>query len=221
MGRQEKLKQQRKEEALRKKEKKSKIKKAILFYFLIVIAAFLTAFGGYYFYQKITSESASTEPKTYKAGDKLYSQYPDMQIDQNKEYTADMETSYGNIKIKLDVKNTPKTANNFIVLSKDKFYDNIIFHRVINGFMIQGGDPEGNGSGSPGYQFDDEDTSQKQYKKGVIAMANSGPNTNGSQFFIMHQDNLDLPPSYTIFGEVIEGIETVDKIAEAEVGDSG
>jgi cyclophilin family peptidyl-prolyl cis-trans isomerase len=143
---------------------------------------------------------------------------PEMIIDQNKKYEATLHTSVGDITISLNTKETPITANNFIYLAKNQFYDNTIFHRVIDGFMIQGGDPRGDGTGGPGYQFDDEDFSG-EYKRGTIAMANSGPNTNGSQFFIMHQDYA-LQPNYVIFGQVISGLEIVDKIATAKVTNS-
>ena len=106
-----------------------------------------------------------------------------------------------------------------MTLARQGFYDNTIFHRVIEGFMIQGGDPEGNGTGGPGYQFDDEPFSGG-YTRGTVAMANSGPNTNGSQFFIMHADN-DLPKNYVIFGKVTSGMDVVDKIATAPVASSG
>lgn len=144
---------------------------------------------------------------------------PEMTIDQSKTYIAVLETSEGTITIKLNADKTPITVNNFVYLANSNFYDNTIFHRVITGFMIQGGDPEGTGRGGPGYKFDDEPF-EGEYSRGVVAMANSGPNTNGSQFFIMHKD-YQLPPDYVIFGEVLEGLESVDKIAEAEVaGDS-
>ena len=143
---------------------------------------------------------------------------PEMTIDQNKKYEATLHTSVGDITISLNTKETPITANNFIYLAKNQFYDNTIFHRVIDGFMIQGGDPRGDGTGGPGYQFDDENFSG-EYKRGTIAMANSGPNTNGSQFFIMHQD-YGLQPNYVIFGQVISGLEIVDKIATAKVTNS-
>ncbi len=127
-----------------------------------------------------------------------------------------LETSKGTIVFETYDSDAPKAVNNFITLAKKGFYDNLIFHRVIKGFMIQGGDPKGNGTGGPGYQFEDELNPQTQsykdgYKRGVVAMANSGPNTNGSQFFIMHQD-YPLPNNYTIFGKVIKGIEVVDAI---------
>ena len=138
---------------------------------------------------------------------------PPMQIDPNKKYQAILATDLGEITIDLFADKTPITVNNFVYLTKKGFYDGTIFHRVIENFMIQGGDPKGNGTGGPGYKFDDEPFKGK-YERGVVAMANSGPNTNGSQFFILHQDYA-LPPSYVIFGEVSQGIEVVDQIATA------
>jgi len=132
-----------------------------------------------------------------------------------KNYMVTLKTSEGNIVIELNKDSTPKTVSNFVELSKKGFYDNTIFHRVIDGFMIQGGDPTGTGAGDPGYKFDDEPF-DGEYTRGTVAMANSGPNTNGSQFFIMHQDN-PLPKNYVIFGKVIEGMDVVDKIATAQV----
>lgn len=128
---------------------------------------------------------------------------------------AILHTTEGDIYIKLHLTETPNTANNFILLAQRGFYNNTIFHRVIKGFMIQGGDPTGTGIGGPGYTFDDEPFTG-EYIRGTVAMANSGPNTNGSQFFIMHQD-YSLRKDYVIFGEVTEGMGTVDKIAEAQV----
>ena len=142
-------------------------------------------------------------------------QLPEMQIDTSKTYRAILSTSEGEITISLHAKQTPITANNFVHLARQGFYDQTIFHRIIKGFMIQGGDPQGNGSGGPGYKFNDEPF-EGEYKRGVVAMANSGPNTNGSQFFIMHQDT-PLPKNYVIFGQVIEGMDVVDKIAEAPI----
>src|SRR3989339_839741 len=133
----------------------------------------------------------------------------------NKKYSAILHTGKGDITVVLNSDKTPKTVNNFITLSKKGFYNNTIFHRVIRGFMIQGGDPKGDGTGGPGYRFDDEPF-EGEYTRGTIAMANSGPNTNGSQFFIMHKD-YPLPKDYVIFGQVISGLEVVDKIATAQV----
>ncbi len=140
---------------------------------------------------------------------------PQMVIDRNKSYTAVMHTDAGDIEIALNAKAVPITANNFVWLAKNNFYDNTIFYRVIKGFMIQGGDPKGDGTGGPGYSFNDEKFTGS-YTRGTIAMANSGPNTNGSQFFIMHA-TYPLPPNYVIFGQVTKGLEVVDKIAEAQV----
>jgi cyclophilin family peptidyl-prolyl cis-trans isomerase len=136
-------------------------------------------------------------------------------------YTAKVSTTKGSFTIELNQGETPKTVNNFVTLASKGFYDTTIFHRVIKGFMIQGGDPTGTGRGGPGYKFDDEKFIGT-YTRGTVAMANSGPNTNGSQFFIMHEDQ-DLPPNYTIFGHVVDGLDTVDAIATQEVtyGDSG
>jgi cyclophilin family peptidyl-prolyl cis-trans isomerase len=133
----------------------------------------------------------------------------------NKTYTAILKTSAGEITIELNVKETPITVNNFISLAKNNFYNNTVFHRVIKGFMIQGGDPKGDGTGGPGYKFNDEPF-KGEYTRGTVAMANAGSNTNGSQFFIMQQDN-PLPKNYVIFGKVISGIDVVDKIAEAPI----
>jgi len=135
-------------------------------------------------------------------------------IPADSDYKVTLETELGNIVLQLS-KNTPITTGNFVGLAGKGFYNNVIFHRTIDGFMIQGGDPTGTGSGGPGYKFADEKFSG-EYTRGTIAMANAGPNTNGSQFFIMHKDYA-LPKNYVIFGKVIEGIEIVDKIATAPV----
>lgn len=132
-----------------------------------------------------------------------------------------IETNKGDITLELFSSDAPKTVENFITLANKGFYDGVIFHRVISGFMIQGGDPTGTGTGGPGYKFADElnsstESYQRGYVRGTLAMANAGPNTNGSQFFIMHQDN-DLPHKYTIFGKVVSGLETVDAIAAVDV----
>jgi len=129
--------------------------------------------------------------------------------------TAVLHTEKGDITVTLNSNQTPKTVNNFVTLAKKGFYNGTIFHRIIKGFMIQGGDPKGDGTGGPGYKFDDEPFTG-EYTRGTIAMANAGPNTNGSQFFIMHADN-PLPKNYVIFGKVTKGIEVVDAIAESEV----
>jgi cyclophilin family peptidyl-prolyl cis-trans isomerase len=140
---------------------------------------------------------------------------PKMQIAKSKKYTAVLTTSKGVLEIELFADKTPITVNNFVALARRDFYNQTIFHRVIEGFMIQGGDPKGDGTGGPGYEFDDEPFTG-EYDRGIVAMANSGPNTNGSQFFILHQ-KYPLPKNYVIFGRVSEGLETVDAIATAPV----
>lgn len=144
-----------------------------------------------------------------------------MHIDSNKNYTATLKTTAGEVVIALNTKATPVTVNNFVTLARNAFYNNTIFHRIIKGFMIQGGDPKGDGTGGPGYRFDDEPF-DGEYTRGTVAMANAGPNTNGSQFFIMHADYA-LPKNYVIFGKVTQGMDVVDKIATAPVsaGPSG
>ncbi len=141
---------------------------------------------------------------------------PPMVIDPAKSYTATLETTAGTMVLELFPQEAPLAVNNFVFLARDHFYDGVIFHRVIRGFMIQGGDPTGTGRGGPGYRFPDEPV-RRPYTRGTLAMANAGPNTNGSQFFIMHAD-YPLPPHYTIFGQLIEGEEVLDKIATAPTG---
>lgn len=158
----------------------------------------------------------NTEPKKSM---KQYSKPPDMQIDPAKKYSAILTTTEGDVTIEFFADRTPNTVNNFIFLAREGFYDGTVFHRTIKGFMIQGGDPEGTGRGGPGYRFDDEPF-QGEYSRGIVAMANAGPNTNGSQFFIMHADYA-LPPNYVIFGQVTEGLDVVDKIAGAPTKPGG
>ena len=140
-------------------------------------------------------------------------QPPAQTVDASKRYTASIETTAGTLTAELYPGDAPRTVNNFVFLARDGFYDGVIFHRVIPGFMIQGGDPTGTGRGGPGYKFDDEPV-KRRYTRGTLAMANAGPNTNGSQFFVMHAD-YGLPPSYTIFGKLTSGEEIVDAIAKA------
>ena len=166
-----------------------------------------------------TIETTEEIEMTY---DKTYSAPPAMNIDEKGNYSAVIETSLGSIEIELFTDIAPITVNNFVNLSNDGYYNNVIFHRVIKGFMIQGGDPSGTGHGEmgkyPGYEFQDELNNPMQYEKGIVAMANRGPNTNGSQFFIMHVD-YPLPYDYTIFGKVSNGIDVVDAIANVQTGD--
>ena len=147
---------------------------------------------------------------------KSYSAQPPLTIDEKKTYTAALKTNYGEIVIELLPKKAPLTVNNFVFLARDGFYNDTVFHRVVKGFMIQGGDPTGTGMGGPGYRFRDELPATLEYTKGTIAMANAGPNTNGIQFFICLA-NVSLPKSYSIFGQVTSGQDVVDKIGNVPV----
>jgi cyclophilin family peptidyl-prolyl cis-trans isomerase len=143
---------------------------------------------------------------------------PTQVIDVNKTYYAKFETNLGNFKIKLHAKEAPLTVNNFVYLAQNKYYDGLIFHRIIKDFMIQGGDPLGSGSGGPGYKFGDEQ-SGKKLVKGSLAMANAGPNTNGSQFFIVTAASTPwLDGKHTNFGEVVEGLDVVEKMSLVKTG---
>jgi cyclophilin family peptidyl-prolyl cis-trans isomerase len=128
-----------------------------------------------------------------------------------------METSMGTIVISLDPINAPKTTNNFVFLALNHYYDGIIFHRIIKGFVCQGGDPQGSGMGGPGYRFEDELPKPGKYAIGSLAMANAGPNTNGSQFFIISgQSGCTLPPLYSLFGQVVKGLDVVEAMQNVE-----
>ncbi|WP_047152014.1 peptidylprolyl isomerase [Aneurinibacillus tyrosinisolvens] len=155
---------------------------------------------------------------------KQWASAPPMAIDPNKTYIAHMETNKGNISIELLAKEAPKTVNNFVFLSREKFYDGVIFHRVIKDFMIQGGDPLGTGTGGPGYNIEDELPVKRKYEKGIVAMARTNqPNSGGSQFFICNGPGaagLNTQPDYVIFGKVIDGMDTVDKISNVQVTQS-
>jgi cyclophilin family peptidyl-prolyl cis-trans isomerase len=136
-----------------------------------------------------------------------------MVIDPAKRYTAEVATSKGTMTIALDAIAAPRTVNNFVFLARWHYYDGIVFHRIIPGFMLQGGDPEGSGRGGPGYRFDDELPAPGRYEIGSLAMANAGPHTNGSQFFIVSgPDGAALPPSYSLFGKVVGGLDVVQAI---------
>src|SRR6187551_3844078 len=145
-------------------------------------------------------------PKTQK-----FAGPPAMGIDPNKRYTATLDTSLGQIVIALDALKAPKTVNNFVFLALHHYYDGVIFHRIINGFVCQGGDPTGTGRGGPGYRFDDELPKPGQYEIGSVAMANAGPNTNGSQFFLISgPSGAGLPPQYSLFGKIVKGLDVLD-----------
>jgi peptidyl-prolyl cis-trans isomerase B (cyclophilin B) len=149
-------------------------------------------------------------PKTYSAA-------PPLTIDATKKFTATFNTSKGEIVCELFAKDKPMTVNNFVFLAKDKFYDGIAFHRVIANFMIQGGCPQGTGTGGPGYRFDDEIKGKPNvHKVGSLSMANAGPGTNGSQFFITHVETGYLDPKHTVFGQVIKGQDVVNAIKQGD-----
>lgn len=142
---------------------------------------------------------------------------PELTINVDQVYLVTMETNRGDIELELYPEYAPKTVNNFVFLADEGFYDGVPFHRVISNFVIQGGDPTGTGRGGPGYRFDDELTNNPlKHETGVISMANAGPNTNGSQFFITHSPQPHLDGKHTVFGKVIRGQDIVDQIREGD-----
>jgi peptidyl-prolyl cis-trans isomerase B (cyclophilin B) len=142
---------------------------------------------------------------------------PELQIETDKTYQCSVETSRGTIELELHARHAPKTVNNFAFLAGEGFYDGVTFHRVIPNFMIQGGDPTGTGSGGPGYRFEDEcDGNPLTHETGVISMANSGPGTNGSQFFITHAPQPHLNGKHTVFGKVTSGQDIVDAVQQGD-----
>ena len=148
-----------------------------------------------------------------------FAELPEMGIDATKRYTATMNTSLGELVMSLDPIAAPRTVNNFVFLALNHYYDGVIFHRIIKNFMCQGGDPQGTGTGGPGYKFGDELPKPNQYKVGSLAMANAGPNTNGSQFFIVSgSDGCRLPPQYSLFGQVVKGLDVLEKMQSVATG---
>jgi peptidyl-prolyl cis-trans isomerase B (cyclophilin B) len=148
---------------------------------------------------------------------KQWSTPPEMEIDPKKSYYALIDTSKGVIELELYPKHAPKTVNNFVFLSRQSFYDGVVFHRVISNFMIQGGDPTGTGRGGPGYKFEDEFAGNPlKHETGVISMANAGPGTNGSQFFITHSPQPHLNGKHTVFGKVTSGQDVVNAIRQGD-----
>jgi peptidyl-prolyl cis-trans isomerase B (cyclophilin B) len=149
---------------------------------------------------------------------KQWTSAPEMQIDPQKNYQVNMKTDKGDILLELYPEHAPKTVNNFVFLVKEGYYDGVTFHRVIENFVIQGGDPTGTGTGGPGYQFGDEvKNNPLRHETGVISMANAGPNTNGSQFFITHSPQPHLNGRHTVFGKVIDGMDVVNAIQQGDV----
>lgn len=165
----------------------------------------------------VEAQDLSSQPQaTLAATMKQYTKFPgELPLTKLKSKKAEILTDKGKIDFEIYPEAT-KAASNFIFLAQDHFYDGLVFHRVVPGFVIQGGDPKGDGTGGPGYRFEDEPVTRK-YTKGIVAMANAGPNTNGSQFFIMLEDHPELPPNYTIFGNVISGQDVISKIKQGDV----
>lgn len=148
---------------------------------------------------------------------KQYAAPPAMQVDASVNYRVSIETEKGAIELELYPAHAPVTVNNFVFLAKEGFYDGVVFHRVISDFMIQGGDPTGSGRGGPGYRFEDEiDGNPLRHERGVISMANAGPGTNGSQFFITHGPQPHLDGKHTVFGKVVSGQDVVDSIEQGD-----
>ena len=191
-------------------------------YKFLIFSLFISACGSNEVEELTETTVQDNKGESTMSDEKVYSSMPEMIIDQNKSYTAVIQTSMGDLTVEFFSDTAPVTVNNFVSLSNDGYYDNIIFHRVISGFMIQGGDPSGTGHGEygkfPGYTFEDELNNQQPYEKGILAMANAGPNTNGSQFFIMHVD-YPLPYQYTIFGKVTDGLDVIDTIASVKTAE--
>jgi peptidyl-prolyl cis-trans isomerase B (cyclophilin B) len=159
--------------------------------------------------------SKGTPESVLPTSPKQYSSPPSMVIDSNKQYTATIETEKGNIVLELFAKDVPVTVNNFVFLARDGFYTNTSFHRVIPGFMAQGGDPTGTGTGSAGYRFADEFTSHK-HETGTLSMANSGTDTNSCQFFITYAPQPHLDGKHSVFGQLIEGMDVLEKIENGD-----
>ena len=149
--------------------------------------------------------------------DQQWDSAPDMQIDVDRTYQVTITTDKGEIELELMPEHAPRTVNNFLFLTREGFYDGTVFHRVIANFMIQGGDPTGSGRGGPGYRFEDEcDDNPLRHERGVISMANAGPNTNGSQFFITHGPQPHLDGRHTVFGKVTKGQDVVDSVEQGD-----
>ncbi|MEE8374464.1 MAG: peptidylprolyl isomerase [Dehalococcoidia bacterium] len=155
-------------------------------------------------------------PTPTNGGQNTYSQPPPMTIDPSKQYTATIETAKGNLVLELFAADAPVTVNNFVFLAREGFYDGVTFWRVEPGFMAQGGDPTGTGGGGPGYKFADE-FSQRGHGTGTLSMANSGPNTNGSQFFITYTPQHHLDNMHSVFGQLIEGMDVLESLVNGDV----
>jgi cyclophilin family peptidyl-prolyl cis-trans isomerase len=194
---------------------------------ILIVLAIVVIIGGYLIWQGLDSSQpvqddrplANVQP-TERIG--YYAEYPEMVVDTAKEYEAILKTEKGDIRLRLFADQAPLAVNNFVFLARQGFYDGLTFHRVIEDFMAQGGDPTGQGFGGPGYQFADETDNELRFDRpGLLAMANSGPNTNGSQFFITYVPTPHLDGLHTIFGELIEGEEVLNSLSLVQPGDDG
>lgn len=218
--------------------RRAKARKRMFRLAILAVLGLVAAYGVYTTTKPEEQQVATDDPTTTTASTALdprcpppegtaertvaFTEAPPMCIDTNKSYTAVVETDAGPFSIELFPERAPVTVNNFVFLARHKFYDDVPFHRVIPGFVVQGGDAaKGNGTGGPGYQFGDELPKKGDYEIGSVAMANSGPDTNGSQFFVVTgEQGVGLPPNYSLFGKVVEGLEVVKKI-EADGTPSG
>jgi Peptidyl-prolyl cis-trans isomerase (rotamase) - cyclophilin family len=195
-------------------------------YVILAVVVVMAAVGAWAKWGREVNSDKGTKPNTSAESNSpaqrnnKYTSPPSMTIDKDKQYYAEVTTSMGAFQIKLLTADAPVTVNNFVFLAREGFFTGIAFHRIIKDFMIQTGDPLGNGTGGPGYKFADELPNKLSYGPGIVAMANSGPNTNGSQFFICtgeQSKNLNKSPNYTIFGQVVAGMDVVQKIAAVPV----
>jgi len=235
MGKAQKLKEQRKlereQKQAKKKSRKKLIVRMILGLFLLVIVFSVVFFGKTYiknnwFNKEKATKSEQSKGKEVKNTEKKYDKAPEMMIDKNKKYIAKIETNKGNFEVTLDAKVAPKTVNNFVFLARDKFYDGLTFHRIVKDFMVQGGDPKGDGTGGPGYTIPAEIS--LKHLKGAIATARQGDQSNpkrdssGSQFFVDLTDQPSLDQGgYTVFGYVTSGMNTVEKIGLTSTSANG
>ena len=173
--------------------------------------------GGTLLLASCTAQEAEPSPEPEPSGEpKTYSEPPEMIIDTSKDYTATIETAHGDMVLELFASDVPNTVNNFVFLSNEGFYDGTTFHRVVPGFVAQGGDPTGTGRGGPGYQFEDE-FSDHTHTAGALSMANAGPDTNGSQFFITFTPQHGLDGKHSVFGQLIQGEDVLEQIEQGDV----
>ncbi len=207
-----------------RKSAKKRRSNSQLVYIAGALILFILVIAAYFFWRQRDTPSNSQEARALANVEPVnrnnyYSQYPEMVIDNGKSYEAIIRTDSGNMRLRLFDDESPLTVNNFVFLAKQGFYDGLTFHRVIQDFMAQGGDPTGLGSGGPGYQFADETDNGLVFDRpGLLAMANAGPNTNGSQFFITFVPTPHLNGGHTIFGELIEGQDVLNSLTLIQPG---